>query len=68
MRIITIDLQYSGSNKERLDQVVLHVSRETLTGNDVFQEVALTVEEVRALEKVLNSSLRRLTRGVLESI
>ena len=68
MRIITIDLQYSGSNKELLDQVVLHVSRETLTGNDVFQEVALTVEEVRALEKVLNSSLRRLTRGVLESI
>ena len=68
MRVITIDLQYSGSNKELLDQVVLHVSRKTLTGNDVFQEVALTVEEVRALEKVLNSSLRRLTRGALESI
>ena len=68
MRVITIDLQYSGSNKELLDQVVLHVYRKTLNGNDVFQEVALTVEEVRALEKVLNSSLRRLTRGALESI
>ena len=68
MRVITIDLEYSGSNKELLDQVVLHVARKTLAGHDVFQEVALTVEEVRALEKVFNSCLHRLTRGALESI
>ncbi len=68
MRVVTIDLKYSGSNKELLDQVVLHVASKTLAGHDVFQEVAMTVEEVRALEKVFSSSLRRLTRGALESI
>ena len=68
MRVQQIDLSYTDEAGETLGGATLHVQSKTLSGQEVYTQVALEAQEVRALEQLMRQALRRLTQEVLKLI
>ena len=68
MRVQQIDLSYTDETGDTLGGATLHVQSKTLSGQEVYTQVPLEAQEVRALEQVIQQALRRLTREALKLI
>lgn len=68
MRVQQIDLSYTGEAGETLGEATLHVQSKTLSGQEVYTQVALEAQEVRALEQLMRQALGRLTQEALKLI
>ena len=68
MRVQQIDLSYTDEAGDTLRGATLHVQSTTLSGQEIYTQVALEAQEVRALEQVIQQALKRLTREALKLI
>ena len=68
MRVRQIDLSYADEAGDTLGGATLHVQSTTLSGQEVYTQVPLEAQEVRALEQVMRQALRRLTQEALKLI
>ena len=68
MRVQQIDVSYADEAGETLRGAILHVQSKTLSGQEIYTQVPLEAQEVRALEQVLQHALRRLTQEALKLI
>lgn len=68
MRVRQIDLSYADESGDTLGGATLHVQSTTLSGQEVYTQVPLEAQEVRALEQVMRQALRRLTQEALRLI
>ena len=68
MRVQQIDLSYTDEAGDTLGGATLHVQSTTLSGQEIYTQVALEAQEVRALEQVIQQALKRLTREALKLI
>ena len=68
MRVRQIDLSYADESGDTLGGATLHVQSTTLSGQEVYTQVPLEAQEVRALEQVMRQALRRLTQEALKLI
>ena len=65
MRVEQIDLRYPDDNGDRLVEASLHLRSYTPAGHAIYTQLALEPGEVRALETVLRTALRRVTHRAL---
>lgn len=68
MRVQQIDLSYADETGDTLGGATLHVQSTTLSGQEIYTQVALEAQEVRTLEQVIQQALKRLTREALKLI
>ena len=68
MRIQQIDLSYADETGDILGGATLHVQSKTLSGQEIYTQVALEAQEVRAIEQLMRQALRRLTQEALKLI
>ena len=68
MRVQQIDLSYADNAGDTLGGATLHVQSTTLSGQEIYTQVPLEAKEVRALEQVIQQTLKRLTREALKLI
>ena len=68
MRVQQIDMHYADEMGATLAGATLHVQSKTLSGQEVFREVALEAKEIRALERLMQQALRRLTQEALKLV
>ena len=68
MRVQQIDLSYADEIGETLGGATLHVQSKTLSGQEIYTQVALEAQEVRALEQLMRQALKRLTQEALKLI
>ena len=68
MRVQQIDVSYADGAGETLGGATLHVQSKTLAGQEIYTQLPLEAQEVRALEQVIRQALRRLTQEALKLI
>ncbi len=68
MRVQQIDLSYTDAAGDTLGEATLQVQSKTLSGQEIYTQMPLEAQEVRALERLLRQALRRLTQDALKLI